>query len=1111
MSELEQVLLGILNEDKALRSRSEQQIVSLFANPNLAIAQLCQGMLLPNESAAEVSGVILRKKLDRTVWAATDDGVKAQLQAGLVQIVRTEGSIKIRNSAVDVIQKICELVLEATQNLVWDDMYQVAVQLAQGANAQSKIIGLKLFSGTCFYRTEELGFIQGWMQLTNDAMHTSHGGNLEIRIAASDAAKSLICWAYDGKSDKYHMSQLVSSIITFAAECCRPENLRTNDEAIMHALQDLEELTAQAPILFRPHLAALLQLLQVVMTSCDEDSAKITASEVAITLCEMKPNMIKKHPNFAAQLLGMFSSHIVSGIEDDTPETLQKWNATLSTEEDEEDEMVSNAKQMMDRLSCALEGEHLLPIIFHPQFVPAYIQDADWKKRYTALFVVSQMIEGLADVLKKATHTTHIQFVVAQVLSRFSDPSPRVRWAAINAIGQMLTDMQGVLHHNFHEQIVGSLLQIMEDVSNPRVRSHAAACVVNFCDRDFIEQEHIVKYAPNILGSLYKMLSDPQSPRRVIEEAITGIAAMADVVPQVEFVKYYGTIFSLLCQILQSSLAAHDGQSLLVPKTVESLSHVAAAVEMDTFRQHAAGTCQLFIQCQAAVRGSNDPLQSYLVSAWSRVAAVMGQEFQPFLPNVMTQLLSILQLPADVEANENEDVSGQYEQFTSGDKTFNVNSGVNEDKVLACQTLLEFLTDSDASLMMPYVDHAMAECSKFVNYKFSSQLREAAPSVIGAAVTLLAKSKADVATVIKPRCGPMMTALLAQMKAEWMKECIASQALAIGQCVESLGEGGLTGDEANAVLKGLTDAYEESMGELKQSHATKQSTKDEDEDVQEDVCAEDIDAEIESAADNITIAIGQLAKVTKPFFKPLFDPVLPKLVGSFNVEQEGEIHVRLSICLMDEVIESLGAHCAPYLPTVVPMLLQFCQSASPALRQAAIYGVGVAALSGAQEFKPFAAYVLQAAQQLVAQPNSRDDENGNCTDNAVSAVIKCLAKHSEAVDVNGSLSLAVSYLPFTYDTDEMVTCFEYICDLMSSNLDFVLGANAVNLNKIIQGMAISLWHTTYEPTSVPRLRIIATVKTMAVRPDLLAKIQAIIASQEVDEDARVAFQTALSS
>jgi hypothetical protein len=103
---------------------------------------------------------------------------------------------------------------------------------------------------------------------------------------------------------------------------------------------------------------------------------------------------------------------------------------------------------------------------------------------------------------------------------------------------------------------------------------------------------------------------------------------------------------------------------------------------------------------------------------------------------------------------------------------------------------------------------------------------------------------------------------------------------------------------------------------------------------------------------------------------------------------------------------------------------------------------------------------------------------------------------------------------------------------MSSNLDFVLGANAVNLNKIIQGMAISLWHTSYEiEPSVPRQRIIATVKTMAIRPDLLAKIQAIIgrelsrmffaffvrfsllraASQEVDADARAAFQTALSS
>ena len=62
--------------------------------------------------------------------------------------------------------------------------------------------------------------------------------------------------------------------------------------------------------------------------------------------------------------------------------------------------MVSTAKQMMDRMSCALGGDHLLPIIFHPHFVPAYIIDAgDWKKRYSALFVISQMIEGVSEVL----------------------------------------------------------------------------------------------------------------------------------------------------------------------------------------------------------------------------------------------------------------------------------------------------------------------------------------------------------------------------------------------------------------------------------------------------------------------------------------------------------------------------------------------------------------------------------------------------------------------------------------------------------------------------------------------------------------------------------------
>jgi hypothetical protein len=1079
---------------KARRTVAEQHIVGLFSNPNHAVAQLCQGMMLPNESAAEMSGVLLRKKLDKSVWAVVDGSIKVQLQAGLVQIVRNEGSMRVRSAAVEVIAKICELIFEAAPNhFSWDEMYQASAQMAQSDSPHSKTVGLKLFSNTCFFREEDQAFVQGWMQITHAAMHVSHGGNLEVRMAGCDAAKSLILWIHDGKADKHRLSELVAAILQYASECCRPENLKTNDEAIKSALSDLEELASNAPILFRSHVNSLLQLAQLVMTTCDDEGAQIMASEVTVTLCEMKPNMIKKQPGFAAQLLSMFSTHIINGTEEDTPDSLLKWNSALSTEEDDEEELVSTAKQMLDRLSCALEGDHLLPIIFHPQFVPTLVADANWKNRYTALFVISQMIEGVSEVLRKQNMSAHLQFVVSQVLARLSDPHPRVRWAAINAIGQMLTDMSPVLHRTYHEQIVTGLLQIMElDVQNPRVRSHAAACVVNFCDKDCIQEEHIVKYAPNILGSLHSLLSHPQSNRRVIEEAITGIAAMADVVPQSEFGKYYDTIFSTICQILQNSLASHDGHALLVPKTVECMSHVAAAVKLDKFGPHAEVTCQLFMQCQATVRSPNDPLQSYLVAAWSKLASVMGDQFKPFLPSVMNQLLSILRIPTDEEASDNADPSGQCEQFTAGDKTYNVNSGVNEDKVLACQTLLEFLTDSDFTLMLPYVDHVMAECSKFVNYKFSNQLREVAPSVIGSALQLLKKGQQDISSVIKPRCLQAMTSIMTQLKSEWYKDCIASQASAIGDCVESLGEGGLTFEEAKVVMLGLAQPLEEALMELKNSHANKLATKDEDEDVQEDVCAEDIDAEIENSADCLINAIGSLAKCTRPFFKQMFDEVLPKLVGTFKVEEEGEIHVRLALCLLDEVIESMGVACAPYLGHFVPLLLQFCASSTPCLRQAAIYGVGVSALSGAAEFKPFASHVLVAATHLCSQPNARDEENGHCTDNAVSAVIKCLAKHSDAVDVPGSLNLALSYLPFTHDIDEMATAFEYIVELMNSNLDAVIGAGAVHLPKIIHGMAVVLWHIECEENSDLRTKIVTVCKSMAARPDLLPKMQASI-------------------
>ena len=57
------------------------------------------------------------------------------------------------------------------------------------------------------------------------------------------------------------------------------------------------------------------------------------------------------------------------------------------------------------------------------------------------------------------------------------DKHPRVRWAAINAMGQLETDLGPDLQNQLHAKVLPALVSVMDDTANARVQSHAAAAV----------------------------------------------------------------------------------------------------------------------------------------------------------------------------------------------------------------------------------------------------------------------------------------------------------------------------------------------------------------------------------------------------------------------------------------------------------------------------------------------------------------------------------------------------------------------------------------------------------------------------------------------------------
>jgi HEAT repeat protein len=141
------------------------------------------------------------------------------------------------------------------------------------------------------------------------------------------------------------------------------------------------------------------------------------------------------------------------------------WYAAVTEEEDAgETGSFVFAQECLDRLAIAVSGNTILPVA--AELLPSFIGAEEWKRRHAALVTIAQIAEGCAKVMTK-----NLDQVVGMVLNSFNDPHPRVRWAAINAVGQLSTDLGPELQNQLHHVVLPALASAMDDSDNPRVQA----------------------------------------------------------------------------------------------------------------------------------------------------------------------------------------------------------------------------------------------------------------------------------------------------------------------------------------------------------------------------------------------------------------------------------------------------------------------------------------------------------------------------------------------------------------------------------------------------------------------------------------------------------------
>ncbi|KAJ7512803.1 armadillo-type protein [Mycena galericulata] len=456
----------------------------------------------------------------------------------------------------------------------------------------------------------------------------------------------------------------------------------------------------------------------------ERQTLRLAALEFMVSLSEARPGMVKRIDGW----VGIMVRACLEGMgEFDEGDGLAGW-----LEEDPSTNSAAEAEsapamyeQSLDRLACAVGGRAVLPPAF--QYIPSMMASYDWRVRHAGLMAVAAIAEGTAKVMEN-----ELGKVVELVTPMFHDLHPRVRYAACQCVGQLCTDLEEVIQERYHQQLFAVLIPTLED-REPRVHSHAAAALINFCEG--VERDVLLPYLDPIVERLLKLLDptgDPAHVRRYVQEqAITTLAMVADA-SETTFGKYYASIMPLLLNVLRNA----DGPDYrkLRAKAMECAGLIAIAVGPEMFLPDAHTLVDLLMRIQKSPADPSDTqFGHYLIATWAKVCQAMGHEFEPYLPVVMPTLLATASAKADISVYDEEEDKVEerdgWETVSMDGQTLGIRTSAIEEKCQAFETLVIYCSTLGPRFA-PYLSQSFEVTLPSLRFYFHDGVREACAMLI---------------------------------------------------------------------------------------------------------------------------------------------------------------------------------------------------------------------------------------------------------------------------------------------------------------------------------------------------------------------------------------------
>lgn len=806
------------------------------------------------------------------------------------------------------------------------------------------------------------------------------------------------------ESEQQHYFELIPTSLAILEHL----NAAQRHEDLCSALQSVLELVGSAWEMFQNAFAPLIQFsLGLIQADSTDDDVRQAALELMTTFAELAPDWIKDHQTFTEAMTG-HCLRLMSQIDDDDEDTMITWNA--SSEVDEDSESISlAAERSLDRLALSLGGDSVLP--YAVRFIPQMFEGGNWKMQHAALMAISVISEGCHDEM-----IPELKSFLDLVIPMLSSHHPRVQWAACNAIGQMSTDFCNDIQNNYANDILPNVIPVLASPS-PRVQAHAAASLVNFCEE--ASPEVLQPFLPALMDALCRLMKGDRI--YVQEQTFSTIAAIANAIEEA-FGDHYQQVMPYLFDVLERTGPEPEFR-LLKAKAMECTTLIALAVKKERMGGDIMKLVRLLILAQESITDESDPQASYLLHSWCRLSRVLGHDFEPYLKYALPPVLKVAETKVKFKLLEEDEatelkndplwhvrlVKGQY---------LGLNTGIFDEQCAAIE-LLSIYAQSLGGLFEPYVQSILENI--VINNLLESPhpgIQTASASCIPSLLSSFQLRHVAHSPAVKDMWNKLALCLTTFLSSETNANPLVDVYGCYYQCVEILGTHALT---------------QEQMMQFIQSTATVLSEFDK----------PDVSTLLENpdSEDEETESYQSLLSEINRAFHSIFKSVQAEFLGpwsklqsryeTFANNKEVEAYRQWVLCLYDDVLEFCGPQSAQYYEILAPVLDAGLQDSSQANRQAAAYGIGVAAKHGGQ---PWATYVFNHLPTLfwiVQQANEIGEDAIYARENACSSIAIILDMYSSAIpNFDAQVKGWIPTLPVVNDNDAAIPAYAFLLRLM---------------------------------------------------------------------------------